>query len=115
MSGIYISGMEMPKNCYGCPFFKQVDYWNKDEEADILSKCKRTGEFTWESVNGYLPNCPLIPVPPHGDLIDKKTVSDNLASVLNKKNPPFSYPDWNDAIVAMLTAPTIIPAEEGEG
>lgn len=20
MSGIYIKGMEMPKNCYGCPF-----------------------------------------------------------------------------------------------
>ena len=53
-------------------------------------------------------------VPPHGDLIDKKTVSENLASVLNKKNPPFTYPDWNDAVVAMLTAPTIIPAEEGE-
>ena len=56
MSGIYIHGMEMPKNCYGCPFFAQVNYWNNNDEADILSKCKRTGEFTWESVNGYLPN-----------------------------------------------------------
>ena len=66
---VYIKGMEMPKNCYGCPFFAQYDYWNKNDEADILSHCKRTGEKTGDSVNGYLPNCPLIPVPPHGRLI----------------------------------------------
>ena len=71
---ILIEGMEMPKNCYGCPFFKKVDYWNKDDEADTLSKCRRTGEFTWESVNGYLPNCPLVPVPPHGRLIDENAI-----------------------------------------
>lgn len=69
--GVYIKGMTMPKNCYGCPFFTQVDYWNKNDEADILSKCKRTGAFTWESVDVYLPNCPLGPVPPHGRLIEE--------------------------------------------
>jgi hypothetical protein len=51
-------------------FFAQTNYWNREDEADILSHCKRTGEKTWESVNGYLPNCPLIPVPPHGRLGD---------------------------------------------
>ena len=64
--GVYIKGMEMPKSCYACMFFAQTDYWNKEDEADILSHCKRTGEKTWESVKGYLPNCPLVPVPPHG-------------------------------------------------
>ena len=66
---VYIKSMEMPKNCYGCPFFAQYNYWNKDDEADILSHCKRTGEKTWDSVNGYLPDCPLLPVPDHGRLI----------------------------------------------
>ncbi len=69
MMSILISGMEMPTSCYGCPFFVQVDYWNNNDEADILSKCKRTGEFTWESVNGYLPNCPLVPVQEHGQIL----------------------------------------------
>lgn len=79
-----------------CPFYA-MEFWEQENYQDKIAD-----------------GCPLVPVPPHGDLIDKKTVSDNLVSVLNKKNPPFSYPDWNDAVVAMLTAPTIIPAE-GKG
>lgn len=68
---ILIKGMEMPTSCYACMFFAQTDFWNKEDEADILSHCKRTGEKTWESVNGYLPNCPLVPIPPHGRLIEE--------------------------------------------
>lgn len=60
--GLYIKGMEMPKSCYACTFFAQIDCWNKEDETDTVSYCKRTGEKTWESVNGYLPNCPLVPV-----------------------------------------------------
>ena len=72
----------------------------------------KTSEKKSPSFNAQKNVYDVIPVSPHGDLIDKKTVSENLASVLNKKNPPFSYPNWNDAIVAMLTAPTIIPADK---
>ena len=75
--GIYIKNMEMPTNCFGCPFFTQVNYWNENNEADILLKCKRTGEFAWESVSCYLPNCPLIPIPEHGDLIDRSCLCDD--------------------------------------
>ena len=78
MSDILIKGMEMPKSCYACMFFAQTDYWNKEDEADILSHCKRTGEKTWESVNGYLPNCPLVPVPPHGRLGDLDELSKKI-------------------------------------
>lgn len=108
MSGVYIKGMEMPKNCYGCPFFKQVDYWNKNGEADILSKCKRTGEFTWESVNGYLPNCPLVPVPPHGRLIDADALIKGEGRYL------ISFGKEGIDIAEINRAPTIIPAEDGE-
>ena len=112
--GVYIKGMKMPTSCYGCPFFTQVDYWNKNGEADILSKCKRTGEFTWESVNGYLPNCPLVPVPEHGDLIDRYD--------LKNKEITIDYDEWDDTFedgllfVADLidNAPTIIPADKEE-
>ena len=105
MSGIYIPNMEMPKSCYACMFFAQTDYWNKKDEADILSRCKRTGEKTWESVNGYLLNCPLIPVPPHGRLID--------ADALCKDGCGNCYGCPYDVCI-IANAPTIIPAEEGE-
>ncbi len=105
MSDILIKGMEMPEDGF-------ITVTITSDGRVVGNSRKISGKFE------YLNNediATAVPVPPHGDLIDKKTVSENLASVLNKKNPPFSYPDWNDAIVAMLAAPTIIPVEEGNG
>ena len=101
--GVYIKGMEMPTSCYACMFFAQTNYWNKEDEADILPHCKRTGEKTWESVNGYLPNCPLVPVPPHGRLID--------ADALVRDNGIKEIPEYYEVV---RDAPTIIEAEEEE-
>ena len=105
---ILIKGMKMPKNCYCCPFLTQVDYLNKDDEVDIMSKCKRTGKFTWESVNGYLPNCPLIPVPPHGDLIDRDALM--LRINIHGTNK-FGMLD-EDIRQFVNAAPTVIPADD---
>lgn len=107
MSDILIKNMKMPKNCYACEFFAQTDYWNKEDEADILSHCKRTGEKTWESVNGYLPDCPLVPVPPHGRLID----ADALDADLERQD--MHTGEWDAvgfSIEEIENAPTIIPA-----
>ena len=124
---ILIKGMDMPKNCYGCLFFKQVDYWNKDDEADILSKCKRTGEFTWESVNGYLPNCPLAHFQPHGRLIDADALMhefEKAQRTMEQHGQEYSCSfmsssqelstEWYCVEDMLENAPTIIPAEEGE-
>lgn len=100
---VLIKGMEMPTSCYACMFFAQTDYWNKEDEADVLSHCKRTGEKTWESVNGYLPNCPLVLVPTHGKLID----ADILAA---KCDDPY----WCVWLSDIDDAPTVIPAEPEE-
>ncbi len=109
--GVYIKGMEMPTSCYACMFFAQTNYWNKKDEADILSHCKSTGEKTWESVNGYLPNCPLVPVPPHGRLID----ADKLCLSSGFSTATEYGRGRSDQIEAIKSnAPTIIPAEEGE-
>ena len=108
---VLIKGMEMPTSCYGCCFFHQTDYWNKDGEADVLSCCKRTGERTFDDFIKYLPNCPLVPVPPHGRLIDADAMEYEEAYL----NGHYEFGD-----VELVTrediesAPTIIPAEEGE-
>lgn len=107
---ILIKGMEMPKAFV----YRENGSFTTCPLYDIDGYCGALNTEASHNEGGKLSDCPLTTVPPHGDLIDKKTVSENLASVLNKKNPPFSYPDWNDAIVAMLTAPTIIEAEEEE-
>lgn len=129
--GVYIKGMEMPKSCYACMFFGQTDYWNKEDEADILSHCKRTGEKTWESVNGYLPNCPLVPIPSHGRCIDADALIEDLERQCKEvfridavspddywitRNEAYNealWKSWVDSFGDYLkTRPTIIEAEE---
>ena len=116
MSDILIKGMEMPKSCYACMFFAQTDYWNKEDEADILSYCKRTGEKTWESVNGYLPNCPLVPVPPYGDLIDRAELWVEINKICDRRDAGIitDLTCLQQILSALRHAPTIILAEEGE-
>lgn len=52
--GVYIKGMEMPKSCGNCFFDTHCDNW----------RLRNWGAPPPE-------DCPLVPVPPHGDLIDR--------------------------------------------
>ena len=99
---VLIKGIEMPKNCCACPLFKS----NMSKQLF----CKAFGAFD-KSDYDKLPkvrmkNCPLVPVPKHGDLIDRDALpwiegqdeQDNPVYLLLKNN------------VDVL--PTIIPASE---
>ena len=97
---VLIKGMEMPPNCMLCPLCV--------EEADPANgeMCMVTGTLMPPCTRERLDNCPLVPVPPHGDLIDRNELEENcmkedsfLAELLFRK---------------VSNAPTIIPEEEGE-
>lgn len=87
MSDILIKGMEMPKSCHECRMYEADIYYcsTADRVIDIP-----------DSSEGRCAFCPLVPVPPHGDLIDRDAL-------------PTSRVEWED----IVNAPTIIPAEEG--
>ena len=94
MSGIYIPVMEMPKSCVCCGFFRNgymCDYCyltdGEIDNCDEIHKC-----------------CPLIPVPNHGDLIDRDALM-KLEVV----------PSENWVFRAIEKAPTIIPADKEAG
>ena len=89
MSGIYIKGMEMPKSCWRCTLSQLYE-----KPRDMLV-CKITHEEVLR--HKIDSNCPLVPVPPHGDLIDRDAL-------------PTSRVEWED----IVNAPTIIEAEEDE-
>lgn len=61
MSDILIKGMEMPKRCTGC----------------FNSKCLLFFEHT-DPNNSRHPNCPLVELPPLGELISRQDVIDAL-------------------------------------
>ena len=79
---ILIKGMEMPKDCIFCPMFRGA--WTM---CTVLNKTT--------SVKGRPDDCPLVPVPPHGRLIDADTINERFLEVRD-------------------LAPTVIEAEEGE-
>lgn len=98
--GIYIPGMEMPKDCPMCP----MAHWNKLDEFTGCEIKKRF--FSKEELNtDYRPAfCTLIPVPPHGDLVERQAVLNTFSVHMNRTLHFVTIRD---------TIPIIIPAEEG--
>ena len=104
--GIYIKEMEIPTSCVGCKLWYLIPL--ADTMEDI---CRVTGH----RVNPYrrADDCPLIPVPDHGDLIDRDAleVHDGWMSNDRERNvlqTHITFVYSNDVI----DAPTIIPGED---
>ena len=98
MSGIYIPGMEKPTSCSNCVLCACYK-----ESKGAVYRC----DITMRPVKYFevrLDNCPLVPVPEHGDLIDRDETVKTLAH-------DYAYAA---ADIVRNEIPTIIPAEEGE-
>ena len=92
MSGIYIKGKEMPKNCCAC-------FCAKDSFCGITGYEPTFGEWYEDGVK----DCPLISVPYHRRLID----ADALASMYDPNT------DFGKSVRDMIKdSPTIIGADE---
>lgn len=87
MSDILIRGMEMPS-------FGNETIIRIQPGGGILDQY------------GHHLDCEAVPIPPHGDLIDRD-------ALIKQARTQF---DWNDVVDVedIANAPTIIPAEEGE-
>lgn len=98
--GVYIKGMEMPERCSRCPFSSHTDKY-------VMPACILVGEdmSIFEYEHERLEQCPLVPIPPHGDLVDRSEIEypyQMHGGVLMTSNK----------IIGRL--PAIIPTEEGE-
>ena len=114
---VLIKGMEMPTSCFTCPFREKVDPEN------IM--CIVTREVFEETFAGTIQtrnrgNCPLISIPPHGDLIDRDALKakqqedadlfDNAYTLMEKSRRDEAL----NAVSNIINAPTVIPAEEAK-
>ena len=101
--GVYIN-MEMPKDgCMDCPMHK----WTFASGE----KCCITGETVGGNVErgGFPTNCPLVPVPEHGRLIDESMILWCVDWYAGRRRY-YATPKTIEHL------PTIIPADkEGEG
>lgn len=99
MSGVYIKGMQMPKSCYDCPL--------QDDECFGSIKCSYVK--TWGSANMRAVDCPLIPVPDHGRLIEKHDVFKLISSF-----PEIDKLLTVEFMKALYNLPALIPADESD-
>ena len=113
MSGIYIPGMEMPKNCCGCVF----SWYTPTGKTPF---CKRTGKDLTADVyfNKRSSDCPLIPVPDHGqlgDLGELYKLMESYSDYSGAREPHDDNEIHRDSILfAIECATTIIPADKEE-
>ena len=102
--GVYIN-MEMPKSCFQCEFRTKID---PDNLMCIISQ--KTFEERFCHIESRDKSCPLVPVPPHGRLIDADVL-------LKPKNQHVDVlaDEWYVTVRTIETAPAIIPASRKEG
>lgn len=101
--GVYIK-MEMPENCALCPVWDAGNCLVATE-AVICEYTKRPFD------------CPLVPVPPHGRLIDADDFIKRIEGLVHQaKADGYDFgAAWYTAFIRHIElAPTIIEAEEGE-
>lgn len=105
---VLIKGMEMPSSCYKC-------HLRQRNGMDIV--CPVAPErFSVADVNILeyrLDSCPLVPVAPHGDLIDQDEYRDEFMNGVYALCSDDSDNYRANAIIDLFDeAPTIIPASE---
>ena len=111
----------MPKNCEDCPL---------GEESDSLYySCYPQGwDYTHDSKSGRMPNCPLVEIKPHGDLIDRDALYQSIKESMNechkwaneipKDNEMYcrvsqALGTFLECALRAKNAPTIIEKEDG--
>ena len=101
---VYIEGMEMPTRCCECRL-STCHSFKERPLCDVLVEYMSYGE--WEAKR--LDNCPLVTIPPHGDLIDRDAAAekiwDDMRFPSNLANAQFFVNELREM-------PTIIPADE---
>ena len=99
---VYIKGMEMPTSCLECRLYN--DPW-----------CMAKNINQWRTAYNRPPkgkrqnDCPLVPVPPHGRLVDADEITKD-----EHLHYAFNADSWYVDARDIELAPTIISAEEGE-
>ena len=105
---VTIKGMKIPKCCAGC----DAEEYYENSYGDECGFFCPFGDKAYTSETRELKrldDCPLIPVPPHGRLIDADALCRTLRTLSDNEYTPEVFANWIENYID-----TIIPAEEGE-
>ena len=106
MADLLIKGFDMPKGCYydeppyHCPFY------------DCL-KCTILNTYAPARPYKYLPDCPLVEVPTHGELVDRDKLLALMSDEIIQRGGNERSLGIAWAQSAVEVSPTVIEASEG--
>lgn len=113
---IYVEERDMPKNCMNCPCGAVYFAYSCKAEQKEFEKYPFDGRQDW---------CPLVPVPPHGDLIEKSIIEKAIEdSCVECEEMCLEFDglcaDCDACVLslvkkALTDAPTVIPESGMEG
>lgn len=111
MSSILIKGMKKPENCFHCPMgYKYGDV----DDPKLMCTITATVIPLGKSLD-IMKNCPLVEIPPHGELIDKDKLINRCKQF---KDMQFEHGEtWEAGIDTCINiiefhVPTVIESED---
>lgn len=100
---VIVKGMEMPNNCYDCPFIRASyagDYY--------CAKGNGTEDDLKKVYGQRMADCPLVELPPHGRLIDADELN------IHDVSPAYGFCVMGVTEEDIELAETVIEAEGSE-
>ena len=108
---VLIKGMEIPESCWdNCPFERE------NIKHEVVCSLTRKG-YNW-GLTERPSDCPLVEVPPHGDLIDRDALKEKWLAAENRMGAdkvlhlPLKDYISDGCVYDLEQMPTIIEAEE---
>lgn len=110
--GVYLPNMEMPETCKLC-------YLSEFDPGYYAYVCKPTGiriDYDMAKIDRPRKICPLVPVPPHGRLIDADELWVEINKICDRRDAGIitDLTCVQQILSALRHAPTSIPFEDEE-
>ena len=96
----YIVPRDKPDRCMDCIFVDRITY-----------DCMLMYEDNYSDFEAQYNHCPLVEIPPHGDLVDKDKL---MQEVIDSDLDHLQRDDWKEVIQIVSDADVVIEAEGRE-
>lgn len=112
LMGLYIPNEKMPPNCFGCVVGEHDGSCRLVVDDDGFALDVECDKVRADYYNRRADCCPLVNVPPHGDLISRTPLINRALCLRNKAKDDVTKRIIDNVIRYITEAPAVISVEE---